>query len=72
MNTKKVFEGDDGERFERNWLYWTGNDAEINNYLLVLIIVSCLLQELECYTDIFQNLLAFAELHYTNVGYNFP
>lgn len=21
----QVFEGDDGERFERNWLYWTGN-----------------------------------------------
>lgn len=20
----KVFEGDDGERFENNWLYWTG------------------------------------------------
>lgn len=20
----KVFEGDDGERFEKNWLYWTG------------------------------------------------
>jgi hypothetical protein len=20
----QVFEGDDGERFERNWLYWTG------------------------------------------------
>lgn len=22
---RQVFEGDDGERFERNWLYWTGN-----------------------------------------------
>ena len=21
----KVFEGDDGEKFERNWLYWTGS-----------------------------------------------
>uniref|UniRef100_T1GUM6 DUF7153 domain-containing protein n=1 Tax=Megaselia scalaris TaxID=36166 RepID=T1GUM6_MEGSC len=21
---KNVFEGDDGERFEKNWLYWTG------------------------------------------------
>lgn len=20
----KVFEGDDGEKFEKNWLYWTG------------------------------------------------
>lgn len=20
----QVFEGDDGERFEKNWLYWTG------------------------------------------------
>ena len=66
----KVFEGDDGERFERNWLYWTGNVEEVNYYLLVLMTVTCLLQELECYTDIFQNLLAFAELHYTNVGYN--
>ena len=23
----KVFDGDDGERFERNWLYWTGNNC---------------------------------------------
>lgn len=23
----KVFEGDDGERFERNWLFWTGARA---------------------------------------------
>lgn len=21
----RVFKGDDGEKFERNWLYWTGN-----------------------------------------------
>ncbi|XP_037969627.2 uncharacterized protein LOC105394757 isoform X1 [Plutella xylostella] len=24
ISVYKVFEGDDGERFERNWLYWTG------------------------------------------------
>lgn len=22
----KVFDGDDGEKFERNWLYWTGQN----------------------------------------------
>lgn len=22
----KVFEGDDGEKFEKNWLYWTGTN----------------------------------------------
>ena len=22
----RVFKGDDGEKFERNWLYWTGSD----------------------------------------------
>ena len=22
----QVFKGDDGEKFERNWLYWTGRD----------------------------------------------
>ena len=21
----RVFKGDDGQKFERNWLYWTGN-----------------------------------------------
>ena len=25
----KVFDGDDGERFERNWLYWTGNNSHL-------------------------------------------
>lgn len=24
ISVYKVFEGDDGERFEKNWLYWTG------------------------------------------------
>lgn len=24
ISVYKVFEGDDGELFERNWLYWTG------------------------------------------------
>lgn len=23
----KVFDGDDGEKFERNWLYWTGKNC---------------------------------------------
>ena len=23
----QVFKGDDGEKFERNWLYWTGEDC---------------------------------------------
>lgn len=27
----KVFEGDDGEKFERNWLYWTGNPLELSS-----------------------------------------
>jgi hypothetical protein len=25
ISVYKVFQGDDGEKFERNWLYWTGN-----------------------------------------------
>lgn len=25
----RVFEGDDREKLERNWLYWTGNNASI-------------------------------------------
>ncbi len=25
----KVFRGDDGEKFERNWLYWTGESIRI-------------------------------------------
>ena len=24
----KVFKGDDGEKFERNWLYWTGETLQ--------------------------------------------
>lgn len=24
ISVYKVFEGDDGEKFEKNWLYWTG------------------------------------------------
>ena len=24
----KVFKGDDGEKFERNWLFWTGEDSD--------------------------------------------
>ena len=25
-----VLKGDDGEKFERNWLYWTGNKTSLN------------------------------------------
>ena len=25
----QVFKGDDGEKFERNWLYWTGDISTI-------------------------------------------
>lgn len=25
----QVFKGDDGEKFERNWLYWTGTQSKI-------------------------------------------
>ena len=30
----KVFDGDDGEKFERNWLYWTGvfSSYRFSNY----------------------------------------
>lgn len=28
VSVYKVFEGDDGEKFEKNWLYWTGNLSE--------------------------------------------
>ena len=24
----QVFKGDDGEKFERNWLYWTGEEKQ--------------------------------------------
>ena len=27
----KVFKGDDGEKFERNWLYWTGENIKFLN-----------------------------------------
>ena len=27
----KVFDGDDGEKFERNWLYWTGQEIFLIN-----------------------------------------
>lgn len=26
----KVFDGDDGEKFERNWLYWTGKSKSFS------------------------------------------
>lgn len=31
ISVYKVFEGDDGERFERNWLYWTGGKNTYDN-----------------------------------------
>jgi hypothetical protein len=39
----KVFRGDDGEKFERNWLYWTGklghNMKFYYNYLPAIVMV---------------------------------
>lgn len=32
----QVFEGDDGERFERNWLYWTGAHEKYANFILIM------------------------------------
>lgn len=32
----KVFEGDDGEIFERNWLYWTGKRIIYANLILII------------------------------------
>ena len=29
-----VLKGDDGEKFERNWLYWTGNEFDIKKIIL--------------------------------------
>ena len=29
----QVFKGDDGEKFERNWLYWTGKQNGNQNYI---------------------------------------
>lgn len=33
ISVYKVFEGDDGERFERNWLYWTGKLLNLHNLI---------------------------------------
>ena len=31
----QVFKGDDGEKFERNWLYWTGNNRHLpSNHII--------------------------------------
>lgn len=35
----KVFEGDDGLKFEQNWLYWTGTLFDF--YTLDIYIKSC-------------------------------
>lgn len=32
----QVYEGDDGERFERNWLYWTGEGRMAKVSIVVL------------------------------------
>jgi hypothetical protein len=39
----QVFKGDDGEKFERNWLYWTG-EAPFNP----LIVSACNFPEKLC------------------------
>lgn len=33
VSVYKVFEGDDREKFERNWLYWTGRFNKTNKFL---------------------------------------
>lgn len=35
----KVFEGDDGEKFEKNWLYWTGIKIVNLTFMVINIIV---------------------------------
>lgn len=36
ISVYKVFEGDDGERFERNWLYWTGESCYHSKLALII------------------------------------
>lgn len=48
ISVYKVFEGDDGEKFEKNWLYWTGTRkqyAAIFRLLLILLqsVIVCIL-----------------------------
>lgn len=41
ISVYKVFEGDDGERFERNWLYWTGNNYKykyVEQSVVIIVI----------------------------------
>ena len=33
----RVFKGDDGEKFERNWLYWTGKSIRLTGELLPML-----------------------------------
>jgi hypothetical protein len=40
ISVYKVFEGDDGEKFEKNWLYWTGRSE----------ILCCYIQKSSCFT----------------------
>jgi hypothetical protein len=35
----KVFDGDDGEKFERNWLYWTGQEFFSSTYKFVFFFL---------------------------------
>jgi hypothetical protein len=35
----KVFDGDDGEKFERNWLYWTGQEFSFDHLLLFILFI---------------------------------
>lgn len=45
ISVYKVFEGDDGEKFEKNWLYWTGT-VKIN--ITLLYAVKLLLDLKDC------------------------
>lgn len=38
ISVYKVFEGDDGEKFEKNWLYWTGKWENRKGVLFTLSI----------------------------------
>ena len=54
----QVFKGDDGEKFERNWLYWTGEEKQ-RGCEEKEILLYCL-QELGCCTKTFPETLVFA------------
>lgn len=65
-----MFEGDDGERFERNWLYWTGNYEEHYSIVIrMLIIFPVESQVLACFTAICQERRVCDASRYTNVSF---